>query len=511
MDQPTFEDLKLLTEVSQLLTLLDLDSVMQKVIQLMSSAVGASKASLFLHHENDIDWNHILLTRDLDQQQSVIVVRAVMDEGLAGWVARNREGAVVYDTHTDSRWHVFPDDTSKVRSALCVPFLKDDQVLAVLTLVHPEPQHFDEHHLRLMTIVANQAAVAVRNAQLFHQVQTQQRQLAEIVRVIPDVLLVLNEDGKILIVNDAGEQLLTSATPVEGRYISEFVEVENALAPLQRVLSKRDRNHTIKPFETRSERTRQDFLVNLSRWENPARRSIGYVVVMHDVTTLRDLHRFKDEMIKVVSHDLMNPVSLVASASEMLELDMPPLDAESAIPQYMSIIKQATDRMQGLLDDLLRAETSNQSAVEPSELINIVMGNMQPLAHNKRHTLTAAVNLDDTLEIVVDPMLIREAMENYVSNAIKYTQAGGRITIRAFVEDNRLHYLVEDNGIGIGAEHLPHLFEPYYRVERPETADIEGYGVGLNLVKTIIERHQGEVWVESELGKGSRFGFWLPL
>jgi PAS domain S-box-containing protein len=510
-DQPTFEDMKLLTEVSQLLTLLDLDGVMRRVIQLMSSSVGAAKASLFLHDENDIDWDHILLTRQLDHRQSVNVVRTVMDEGLAGWVTRNRQGAVVYDTQQDERWKVFPDDTNRVRSALCVPFMHDDKVLAVLTLVHPEPQHFDEHHLRLMTIVANQAAVAVRNAQLFHQVQNQQRQLAEVLRVIPDVLLVLNEDGKILIVNDAGQKLLDDNTGVEGRYINEFVDTEAALAPLQRVMSKRDRSNSIRPFETRSDRTNQDFLVNVSRWENPSGRGSGYVVVMHDVTTLRDLHRFKDEMIKVVSHDLMNPVSLVASASEMLEMDMPKLEPGSAIPQYMSIIRQATDRMQGLLDDLLRAETSNQRPIEPAELVSIVMENMLPLAQKKSHKLTAQVEVDEALEIVVDPMLVREAMENYVSNAIKYTPDGGRIAVRLFVQGERLHYTVEDNGIGIAPEHLSHLFEPYYRVERPETTDIEGYGVGLNLVKTIIERHKGQVWVESTIGVGSRFGFDLPL
>lgn len=511
-DQLTFEDLKLLTEVSRLLTLLDLDSVLQQVINLMSSAVGAAKASLFLHDENDIDWDHILLTRHLDPQQSVLVVQTVMDEGLAGWVVRNRQGAVVYDTQTDPRWHVFPDDTNPARSALCVPFLQDDRVLAVLTLVHPEPNHFDEHHLRLTTIVANQAVVAVRNAQLFHQVQDQQRQLAEILRVIPDVLLVLNEDGKILIANDAARILLAgeSSNHLEGRYLNEYVETEAALAPIQRVVSKRDRAHTIRPFEVRSERTRQDFLVTTSRWEN--RSHLGYVVVMRDVTTLRDLHRFKDEMLKVVTHDLLNPVSLVASASEMLEMDMPPLTEDSAIPQYMAIIRQATERMQGLLDDLLRTETSSQSAVLPTELIDTVMENMQPLAKQKAQSLTAEV--DETVEdvqLVVDAMLIREAMENFVSNAIKYTPRGGRIQIKAFVQEHRFHFVVEDNGIGIAAEHLPHLFEPYYRVERPETEDVEGYGVGLNLVKTIIERHNGEVWVESIVGVGSRFGFWLPL
>ena len=110
--------------------------------------------------------------------------------------------------------------------------------------------------------------------------------------------------------------------------------------------------------------------------------------------------------------------------------------------------------------------------------------------------------------MVADPMLIGEAMENYIANAIKYTPKKGRIVVRASVQDDRFEFIVEDNGIGIAAEYVPHLFEPYYRP--PGTVE-QGYGVGLNLVKTIVERHRGQVWVESILHEGSRFGFWLPL
>jgi signal transduction histidine kinase len=513
---PIYEDLKLLTEVSQLLTLLDLDNVMQQVIKLMSSAVGATKASLFLHDGNNVDWDHIFLMRDLDPDQSIEVMQAVLDEGLAGWVIRNRQETIVYDTETDERWIKFPNDTLSVRSALCVPFIHNEKVLAVLTLVHPAPNHFNEHHLRLMTIVANQATVAIRNAQLFNQVQEQQRQLEVILHAIPDILLVLDEDSKILMVNEPAKMLLSEDESVSresmiGEYLTRYVEVDPAIATVHRIVSKADPKH-LRPFETRSERSQQDFLVTMSSWKNPGRKTAGFVVVMHDVTTLRDLHRFKDEMLKVVTHDLRSPVSLVISANEMLTLDMPPLDAESSIPQYLGIIRQATERMQSLLDDLLRAETSTQRPTDPNDLIQAILADLRHLAEKKGQKLETQIDLPSDLIWVVDPMLIREAMENYVSNAIKYTGVKGHIVLRAYsTEDNRFHFVVEDNGIGIAQEHLPHLFEPYYRVHRPETEDIEGYGVGLSLVKTIVERYKGEVWVESTEGKGSRFGFWLPL
>jgi signal transduction histidine kinase len=122
--------------------------------------------------------------------------------------------------------------------------------------------------------------------------------------------------------------------------------------------------------------------------------------------------------------------------------------------------------------------------------------------------LEVALELNAAIPLVADPMLIAEAMENYVSNAVKYTPKKGRITVRAYSQEDRFHFIVEDNGIGIADEHLPHLFEPYYRP--PGTVE-QGYGIGLNLVKTIVERHRGGVWVESIEKVGSRFGLWLPL
>jgi two-component system phosphate regulon sensor histidine kinase PhoR len=102
-------------------------------------------------------------------------------------------------------------------------------------------------------------------------------------------------------------------------------------------------------------------------------------------------------------------------------------------------------------------------------------------------------------------------MDNFVSNAIKYTPEEGRIQVHAYLENAQFNFVVEDNGIGIGPEHLNRVFESFYRIKDERAGDVGGFGLGLNLVRTIIERHKGEVWVESEIGVGSKFGFWLPL
>jgi PAS domain S-box-containing protein len=514
--QPTLEHLKLLGEVSQLLTSLDLDAVMQQVIDLMSNAVGATNASLFLHGEHEVDWDHIFLTRHLDHAESIVVVKTVLDEGLAGWVVRHKQGTIVYDTQTDERWHFFPEDVNPPRSALCVPFLYEDQVLAVLTLAHPEPHHFDDSHLHLMTIVANQAAVAIRTAQLFSQTQAQQRQLEMILRALPEVLLVVSDEGRILQTNDEALRVFGGQEPLTrediiGQVLNTFPEDRhpgNLLAPARRIIDHPPPEADRWPYDVRDEAHNRDFQVVVTTWADPAQRTGGYIILMHDVTSLRDLHRFKDEMLRVVSHDLRNPVSLINSARDLLETDIPPVEANSLVPKYLEIIQQSTERMETLLSDLLTAETSTQQQIDPLEMIVMVVDQVRPLAERKQQTLEVDVDIESLVGLVGDPLLISEAMENYLSNAIKYTPRKGRITVRAFAQDNQFHFVVEDTGIGIAPEHLSHLFEPYYR---PSETIEQGYGIGLSLVKTIVERHRGRVWVKSEKDAGSQFGFWLPL
>lgn len=516
-EQPTYEDLKLLAEVSQLLTVLDLDRVMQRVIKLTSDAVGAAKASLILRGDSGIDWEHIFLARDLDPRQSVLAVSAVFDEGLAGWVVRSRQGALVHDTQADHRWRVLPGDDRTVRSALCVPFMHDNEVVAVLTLDHPEPSHFDERDLRLVTIVVNQAAVALRNAQLFNRMQSQQRQLEVVLHAMPDVLLVLDEDGRILLLNAAACKLLGQDTPlgpeaVVGTDLRDYAAADTALAPILSIVSRAARTSDLWPFEARSEETGCDYQVTMSTWEQPHERGgrFGYVIAMHNVTTLRDLHRFKDEMLKVVSHDLRSPLAQIITAFDLLRLDLPLDDGPDYIRECLTIIDDATARMNSLVEHLL-AEDSSRLYVDMGELIGQLVHSLRHRAAQKHQRLESALALEGVPRLLVDPMLLREALENYLTNAIKYTPAGGSITVRAYAQDERFCFVVEDTGIGLHPDDLVHLFNPYFRAEREETRDIEGLGIGLSLVKRIAERHNGGVWAENRSEGGSRFGLWLPL
>jgi len=515
LEQPTLEDFKLLAEVSQLLTLLDLEHVLQKVMKLVADAVGANRVSLFLHEDDRVDWEHIFTMRDLPPDESVRVVKKVLDEGFAGWVYRHRRGDIILDTEQDDRWIVFPNDTLVARSAMCVPFLYNDRVIAVVTLIHAEPNHFSNYHLRLMTIIANQATIAIRNAQLFNRMRQQQRQLETILQSISDVLLVLNQNGEAILLNNAALDLLgyQRQARVMNRHISHFATLDTVFKPIQEIIGAALHQNQNWSFESRSEKHGLDFQVRMSIWRDEVFGVMGYVIVMHDITTLRDLHRFKDQMLRVATHDLRSPLALIAGYADMISLDTP--DGESPIHEYVDVIKVSTEKMGTLVEDLLRVERIRTTPLELHEqtdlasLVKVVLVNMRPAAKAKSIHLSSELRLEGLPRFVVDPVLIRQSMENFINNAIKYTDEGGTIRILAYYEANRFHFVVEDNGLGIAAEHLPYVFESFYRVKSIANTQ-KGSGLGLSLVKNVIRRHYGDVWVKSEEGVGSQFGFWLP-
>lgn len=513
-NQPTFEDLELLAEVSQLLTVVDLDRVMHEVIRLSAQAVGADKASLFLHEDDHVDWEHVITMRNLSHDESVKVVTRVLDEGFAGWAYRNKRGDIIDDVLEDVRWIVFPDDPPNQRSALCVPMVDDDKVIAVLTLVHSAPYHFKPFHLRLATIIANQATIALRNAQLFNRLNSQRRQLSAILQAVGDVLLALDEYGRIVEVNERGLWLLDARhlDDVVGHYIGDFLMVDDVLKPIVAVVEQDVIAEDRWEFDTRSERRKKDFNVTMTIWQEALRDKAGFVVVMHDVTQVYDLSRFKDEMLRIASHDLRSPLALIAGYADLASIDT--AEATSPVHEYMNIVKNTTEKMGILVDDLLRVERVRSNPLELHEqvdlngLLKVVNINTKPLIEAKGLKFIYDVHLDGAPRIMADKVLLRQAMENLVANAVKYTLEGS-ITLRAHVEGERFHFIVEDTGIGISQEDLPYIFESFYRANNRNME--KGNGLGLSLVKNVITRHNGEIWVKSDVGVGSRFGFWLPL
>jgi PAS domain S-box-containing protein len=507
--------LEMLVQIAQLLSTLDLDAVLGQILKLTTDTVGAARGSFFLLDEEGLSLQRFIAARNLPPERKETVSQHVLQHGLAGWVKQNRQSALVEDTRTDPRWLTLPDDKERhrVRSAICVPFFVRDELRGVMTLEHPKPGNFSPEDLRLVEAAAYQAGAALRNAQLFDRVQAQQRQLEGVLNSISDVLIVVDGQWRVRLFNPEALALLgQDAAEVDNRSLAELTELtDNPLLALlaEEIAALGTSSQT---FELHEDATGRDYAVNVSSLSQHDDR--GYVIALHDVTSLKDLNRLKTHMIQMASHDLKNPIGVLKGF-----LDVIKVDAEAGIlPDNMVLDSMAKTivRMESLVTTLLdiqRAERVSplaRDSINPRELIDVVMEDMRPSAQQHQHTITLNVP-DKMTPIKGDFVRLREAMNNLVENAIKYTPDGGAITIIAFTKSQRFGFQVKDTGFGIPQDRHPFIFQPYFRAQTPGTESIPGSGVGLSLVKEVVERHGGHVWFSSTEGEGSTFGFWLPL
>jgi PAS domain S-box-containing protein len=229
---------------------------------------------------------------------------------------------------------------------------------------------------------------------------------------------------------------------------------------------------------------------------------------------LSRLEQLKTDMIRIASHDLKAPLHIIDGYINLLKEDRDQFDA--FYWNYFEAIERATSRMQQMLTDILSLERITQRAVGQGneqfalvDLVETAVEEFYPLAKAKKQTLTTHIS-SDIPPIEGDKTQLYEAITNLISNAIKYTPLEGQVTVTLNCENNKNVFLVEDTGYGIPEDRQERLFEPFYRARVEGTESTEGTGLGLHLVKSVIERHGGTMQFKSEYQKGSLFGFTLP-
>jgi signal transduction histidine kinase len=228
------------------------------------------------------------------------------------------------------------------------------------------------------------------------------------------------------------------------------------------------------------------------------------------------LNRMKDQFIQMATHDLRNPLNVILGYAHVLDrLDVAEHDL-SLRQQAIEAIRGNVEKMRKLVTDLLdlaQFETRSYLAMTPEPLTSFLegcLGSLHVIAIQKEIELIYTPPAADTL-VRMDKNYMARVVDNLVSNAIKYTPVGGRVEVRAWREARHAVIEVIDTGLGIPADDLPHIFDAFYRVRQEQYESVEGSGLGLSIVKTIVEQHGGQVEVESEMGRGSTFRVILPL
>jgi two-component system phosphate regulon sensor histidine kinase PhoR len=238
----------------------------------------------------------------------------------------------------------------------------------------------------------------------------------------------------------------------------------------------------------------------------------GAVVVLHDLTELRKLEAVRRDFVTNVSHELKTPLTSIAGYAETLLADA----AEGSVARrFLETILQNARRMQELVDDQLdlsRIESGHWRPVpQPVRAEPLIREAWEPFETASRGTLAFQVTVEPGAEsFAVDPEALRQVLGNLFENARRHTPAGGTVTTRLAPDGGGVRLTVRDTGSGISGEHLPRIFERFYRADPARSRAGGGSGLGLAIVKHLVEAHGGRVWATSALGEGTTIACWFP-
>ncbi|MDA0690896.1 MAG: ATP-binding protein [Nitrospinae bacterium] len=242
---------------------------------------------------------------------------------------------------------------------------------------------------------------------------------------------------------------------------------------------------------------------------------IGALIVLNDVTRLRRLENMRRDFVANVSHEIKTPITAIKGFVDTLMKGA--INNQKDALRFLDIIGRQVDRLNAIIDDLLSLSKLEQDPdhfvlqMEEVELNNVLQSAIQACS-NRAAQQSATIDLlcADNIKIKINRQLIEQAVVNLVDNAVKYSGQEKRVEVVGEQQDNTIVIRVRDFGNGIGKDHLPRLFERFYRVDQARSRDLGGTGLGLAIVKHIAQVHKGSVKADSTLGKGSTFSITLP-
>lgn len=495
-------ELRILRRIDrELMDTIELEPVFLLTLDWALRFTSAQAASLALY-DQEVDELYGVVDYGYDMPpEQIAMLRAEFSGGIARRVARSGHAEIIPDVSLDNAYIPI---SAAMRSMLAIPVMRNDRVVAVITIESRRLNGFTESHVEFVEKLASRAGVAIDNARLYTDTKREREKLSRILSAIADPVIVVSGDDHLTMINQSALAVLGIAPEqrYEGRKLQEVFGDGDFLSLFQRA---KNGGGSIEELKLADGRT---FYVNTSLHEG-----VGWIVVMHDITPLKLTDQLKTELVQTVSHDLKQPLGVMNGYVELLLLQNK-LDATGET--FAQMILRSISAMRQLIDDLLdlaRIESGvrlelHQTPIAP--LITESVENVRLMADKKQTQVINEVPLD-LPEVQADPSRLTQIFNNLIGNAIKYSPPKSIVRVTASVTDSTLRIAVRDNGIGIAPEDQARIFDRFYRVRRTETKDIEGTGLGLAIVKRLVEAHGGQIGLESRLGEGTTFHVSLPL
>jgi signal transduction histidine kinase len=532
---------------------LDEHLLMQHSLSAIARLVGAEHGSISLLER---ETEHLVDRAVLGRTEGVGYTRFPIGRGIIGWVAQQRRAVLAPDVANDPRWIELPEDEEHGRkqrggALIAVPLIAHHELQGVLVLSHDQVGFFKEEHQRLVEAAANQIATGIHNALIYQQLeqdllrryemqQIQQQAVSQsqaILQSLSDGVIVCDSFGSVLTVNPAAERILER--PIDELLIWNMPELFRRLLgrraeelPVEDLISEpRDAQGNPRFFSATIQLGTSVVSISLNPVLSSEKHTpMGALAVFRDITREVESDRLKTEFIGTVSHELRTPMTSIKGFTQLLVMgSLGPVNETQR--EFLGIIQTNAERMIAIINDLLDITKIETGTVEldlrslhlAEALSNVVM-ELQPKIQERTHELS--ISIPPGLPLVrADQRRFNQILYNLLSNAVKYTHRGGQIALEAreVTQDivpealreglktgRYVQIDIRDTGVGIAKDELERIFERFYRTENPLKVEAGGTGLGLSLVRPLVQLFGGRVWVESVLGEGSTFRMVLP-
>ncbi len=529
--------LRLSTELS---TSLDLDRVLDRSLSLIQEVVPAGQGAILLI---PLETDSLILRASFGFPEHLPPGGRpspyTSDEGLAGWVIRNRQAIIIDDLTQDERWVPYNDDIPNQKSALVIPLIASEEVIGTIALYAQRFNVFTQEHLRFVTAAASQIAVAISNAELYALIRNQAEHLGSLVRVqqvetsksrailnsITDGVIVTDHEHGILLFNPAAERILGLArADVLGGPVFDIIGVYGTSGSRwsEAIHGWSDKTPSPDQVGFISEQIVLEDGRVIAVHPAPVvlgEEFLGTVSIVRDISREVEVDRLKSEFVATVSHELRTPMTSIKGFVDLLLMGVSGI-LNSEQRRYLDIVRINTNRLEILVDDLLdisRIESGRTLLVIEPISISTIFSEAEAYIHQMCKEYDKALEVEivfteDVPMIMGDAERVRQILENLVENSVHYTPSGGKIALKAVAVDDSVEIEVSDTGIGISLQEQNRIFERFYRGEQALNLGVAGTGLGLSIVLNLVEMHGGRIWVTSEgiPGSGTSFTVALP-
>ncbi len=353
-------------------------------------------------------------------------------------------------------------------------------------------------------------ATSLQLRSTFEQVQQERARFEAAINGIGEGILVADRENRVILINPAMRKMFPKDPLKTGSRLGEWSHRQ-----VQDLFAEVFQSETVRSVElTVRQPAERSWKVTCAPIAGPSRKVHAAVAVFYDITEIERVDRMRKDFVINVSHELRTPLTAIQGYTETL-LDGA-MDEPEHNRRFLRIIRQNSERLAQLTSDLMVLSqievNAREFALLPHKVLEILIQSTDAIrVLTQPKNISVSIDpIDRNLVVDCDGDAIHQVLMNLLENATKYTPEGGTITVGAQAEDTDVEFYVRDNGIGIPPEHIPRLFERFYRVDKARSRALGGTGLGLAIVKHLVIAHGGAVRVESTEGQGSTFYFRIP-